>query len=66
MGFKYCDENCNKEFFKKSNRNKHERNKGHAPGNVNTIIAIPYDTSERNINVQNLFVQQPQNIENHY
>ena len=45
MGFKCRDENCNKEFSTKLNRYKHERNKGHAPGNVDKIIATTYDSS---------------------
>ena len=47
MGFKCSDENCNKEFSTKFNRNKHERGKGHARGSVNKTIAIPYDTSRK-------------------
>lgn len=34
----------------------YERNKGHVPGNSNKTIATPYDTYEKNINVQHLIV----------
>ena len=33
-------------FPTRFNCNALERNKGHAPGNTNSIIAIPYDTSD--------------------
>ena len=62
MDFKFRDENCIKKFSTKFNRNKHDRNKEHAPGNVNTTTAIPYDTSEKSINVLHLVVPQPENI----